>query len=160
MTGTCITAHRNANVGKFTLGPKRSHFGTVPDAVREMFPEDTRETLKELLNLSESAAKKKLEGDRAFSDTQLCCLLNHERGYILLRALTAGSSARWVKILGPLMEAADIQVMTALVKRRSQRLVNLVAADAAEVAGQMESSVAAIALGYAGLGSNEGRAGL
>lgn len=113
----------NAKAEFTSLGPSRSHSGTIMAVFEKIFPQGGRKTLARLLGLSTDGAKKKLEGQRALSLDEFVILLRTPAGFKYLSAVMSDSTMQWWRICAPLMEIADVQAMQIRARRKFSNAV-------------------------------------
>jgi hypothetical protein len=116
-------AGENAKAGAANLGPTRSYSGTIMEVFVGNFPQHARKTLARLLGLSDSGAKKKIEGDSKLSIDEFATMLRTPDGFQYLTAVMSDSTVQWWRILAPLMELAEVQSMQLRARRKFQRVV-------------------------------------
>lgn len=104
-------------------GPTRPQSGAIIAAFLNLFPQHARKTLARLFGISESAARKKLEGERTLSLDEFCELLHTDHGFRYLTAVMADSEVRWWRICRPMMEVAEVQAMQIAARRRLTKAV-------------------------------------
>lgn len=80
--------------------------------------------LMHFLQLSESGAKKKIGGRRAFSASELALLIRTEEGFHFITAIMADTPApSWWRLCEPVMEAAEGRKMQIVARKRMARAV-------------------------------------
>lgn len=82
--------------------------------------------LMQFLHIGESAAKKKLGEQRAFTGAELARLIRTEEGFQFIVAIMADAdpAPRWWRVCAPVMEAAEVRKMQIVAQRRVAKVIS------------------------------------
>lgn len=102
-----------------------NHLALV-NKIKELFPRDTVKALAAWLKVHVDTARHRIKGNREFSLDEIVTLLHDQHGYQILKALMerAERKPRWWTLCEPLMELADLELMTAEARRRTRNIVH------------------------------------
>lgn len=116
-------AGAKAKIGESNSSMPTPQTGRILAAFAKIFPDYTSKLLARLLGLSESGARKKLDGDRKLDIDEFCVMLHTDEGFEYLTAVMAESQVKWWRLMSASMTAREAQRLQAAARTRIRRVI-------------------------------------